>query len=111
MDTQLPKQIPMRDRFTERGFALVVTLVSMVLLVLLAVGLLSLSAVSLRSASRTTLLAEAQANARLAMMLAIGEAQKTLGPDQSAAAPASMVLESPSAPHVSGVWKSWTKNS
>ena len=64
------------------GFALVVTLSLMILLTLIAVGLLSLSAVSLRSSSQGVAQAEAQANARMALMLAIGELQKQLGPDQ-----------------------------
>jgi hypothetical protein len=93
---------------TSRGFALVVTLSLMVLLAMLAVGLLSLSAVSLRSSSRALIQGEARANARLAMMVALGEAQKALGPDRSAAAPASMMLENPAEPHLAGVWESWT---
>lgn len=65
-----------------QGFALVVTLSLMILLTIVAVGLLSLSAVSLRSSSQGMAKAEARANARLALMLAIGDLQKQLGPDQ-----------------------------
>jgi hypothetical protein len=54
----------------------------MILLTLIAGGLLSLSAVSLRSSSQGIAQAEAQANARLALMLALGDLQKHLGPDQ-----------------------------
>lgn len=90
------------------GFALVVTLSLMVLLTLIAVGLLSLSAISLRASLQCKLMGEARANARLAMLLALGEVQKSLGPDRRAAAPASMVLDKPAEPHVAGVWESWT---
>lgn len=68
------------------GFALVVTLSLMILLTLIAVGLLSLSAVSLRSSSQGNAQAEAQANARLALMMALGELQKEMGPDMRVSA-------------------------
>lgn len=89
------------------GFALVVTLALMVLLAILAVGLLSLSSVSLRTARQGAAQAEAQANARMAMMLAIGELQKTMGRDRFISAPAD-ILGDPSAStpprHYTGVW-------
>ena len=53
----------------------------MILLTIIAVGLLSLSAVSLRSSSQSTAYAEARANARLALMIAIGELQRQTGLD------------------------------
>ena len=61
---------------------MVVTLSLLVLLTLLAVGLLTLSAVSLRAGSASEHRRQAQANARLALMLAIGELQKHAGPDR-----------------------------
>jgi hypothetical protein len=54
----------------------------MVLLVLLAVGLLSLSTVALRSSVADRAQAEARANARLAMLLALGQLQKHAGDDR-----------------------------
>lgn len=90
------------------GFALVITISLMVLLSLLAIGLLSLSSVSIRNSGRSEAMTQAKANARLGLMIALGEIQKTLGPDQSAAAPASMISETPAEPHVAGVWESWT---
>lgn len=64
-----------------RGFALVVTISLMVLLTLLAVGLLSLSVISLRASTQMEAHAAAQSNARVGLMVALGELQKELGPD------------------------------
>lgn len=65
----------------------VVTL--LVLLSLLSVALLSLSSVVLRSEQATTAQTEARANARLALQLAIGQLQRTVGSDQRVTASAS----------------------
>jgi hypothetical protein len=88
-----------------RGFALVSTLMLMVLLALLALSLLSLSAISLRSSSQGNAQAIAQANARMALMIAIGELQKHAGQDTRITASAD-ILESDNPP-LTGVWKSW----
>ena len=71
----------------QNGFALVVTLSLMILLTIIAVGLLTLSGISLRSSTQGQAGAEARANARLALMMAIGELQKELGPDSRISAP------------------------
>ena len=89
-----------------RGFALIVTLSLMILLTVIAVGLLSLSSISLRSTGQTAAMATARANARLALMLAMGEIQKTAGPDTRITAPANIVQKD-FAPGIMGVWKSW----
>ena len=89
-----------------KGFALVITLSLMVLLTILAVGLLTLSGISLRSTSQGQAMAEARANARLAMMMALGELQRTAGPDRRVTAPANLVkLTHPEG--ITGVWQSW----
>jgi len=88
-----------------RGFALIITLSLMVLLTILSVGLLSLSTISLRAGGRDDLGARARANARMALMLAIGELQHQAGPDTRVTARAD-ILDAQNPPLL-GVWKSW----
>lgn len=90
----------------ERGFALVIVLSLMILLALLAVGLLTISSVSLRSASQGESMARAKANARLAMMLALGELQRTTGTDRAITAPAAAVSEKQPL-GLTGAWEAW----
>jgi hypothetical protein len=87
----------------KQGFALVVTLSLMILLTVIAVGLLTLSTISLRAASHSEAVATARANAKLALMLAIGELQKSAGADQNITASARLL--DPAAPPWTGVWK------
>lgn len=91
------------------GFALVATLTLMVLLALLAVGLLSLSSITLRKSSQGAAMAEAQSNARMALMLAIGQLQAELGPDSRITAPHGLAGgDSGGRPHWTGVYDAWT---
>ncbi|MCW1884764.1 hypothetical protein OKA04_08490 [Luteolibacter flavescens] len=98
-----------------RGFALVISLSLMVLLTVLAVGLLGLSSLSLATSSRESDLAEARANARMALSLAIAQLQKQTGPDQRVTTAADQLStgdgsESAAAPgqrHWTGVYRSW----
>jgi len=102
------------SRFRVRGFALVVTLSLMILLTMLAVGLLSLSSISLRSSSGSAAQATARANARMAMMLALGQLQSTVGRDQVVTGPATTGQADPTAdvanPSWTGAWKTEEKD-
>lgn len=76
----------------ERGFALVAALLILPLLAMLCVGLLGLSSIEIRKSSSQIARSQAQANARLALSIAIGQLQKQLGPDQRVSAD-SRILE------------------
>jgi Tfp pilus assembly protein PilX len=94
---------------TNRGFALVVTLSLMILLTVIAVGLLSLSSISLRSSSSSSLQMIARANAKMALMVAIGELQKRAGPDQSITMTSDLPLSpTPSGPTPPPANPNWT---
>lgn len=106
------------DNQQSKGFALVITLSLMILLTVIAVGLLSLSAVTMRATSQAAALAQARANARLALMLAIGELQKEMGPDMRVSAEAAVFDQNPDTDAIDGVaqphwlasynsWGSW----
>jgi hypothetical protein len=99
-----------RGRTRPTGFALVVTLSLMILLTIIAVGLLTLSSVSLRASSQNEAMATAKSHARLALMMAIGDLQKSLGPDKAISASSAVLAESPSKPNTTGVWESWDFN-
>lgn len=94
----------------KRGFALVVTLTLMILLTIIAVGLLTLSSVALRTSGQGEAMAVARGNARLGMMLALGELQRMAGPDKAVTASSEILGSNSSAsqpPRLTGVWDSW----
>ncbi len=109
-----------RIRLHQNGFALVISLSLMVLLTILAVGLLGLSTLSLSTAGRDSNAAEARANARMALMLAIGQLQKHTGPDQritmagdqlSSGGKGDESSASETRRHWTGVYNSWATTS
>ncbi|MCW1925050.1 hypothetical protein OKA05_20990 [Luteolibacter arcticus] len=95
-----------------RGFALVVVMSLMMLIMVLAIGLLQLGTVSLRTSNHDMALAQARSNARVSLMLAINQLQMELGSDRRISAPAGILDSSPdspeaegvSQPHFTGVW-------
>ncbi|WP_386780439.1 hypothetical protein [Luteolibacter ambystomatis] len=89
---------------------MIITLMMMVLLATLALGLLSLSSITLRGSTQETARMKARANARCALMMAVGQLQKNLGPDQRISAPAAMAGAKVPPEHENwcGVWKSDT---
>ena len=72
------------------GFALIATLMVLFLLTILAVAFLGLATVQVRSTRLDHHQAEARANARLALNIALGELQRDLGPDQRISAPSNL---------------------
>jgi hypothetical protein len=100
-----PTPHPFARQRRPQGFALIISLSLMVLLMVLCTGLLGLSSISLRSGVRDIYAAEARANARMALTLAIGELQQQAGPDTRVTARADILGSN--RPPVLGTWKSW----
>lgn len=104
------KKIHSPNAHRSSGFALISTIMLLALLTIIAIATMSLSAVSLRSGAQNSDLARARANARMALMIAIGELQKQMGPDQRISAK-SDILDPDSSKiihrHWTGSWNSW----
>jgi hypothetical protein len=77
----------------------------MILLTIIAVGLLSLASISLRASSQGEAMSTARANARIALMLAIGDLQTQTGLDTRITARADILDKNN--PPILGAWKSW----
>lgn len=105
MKNQLQRAVQnSQNALGRNGFTLVVTISLMVLLSLLAVGMLSLSSTSLRGGGQRSAKATARANARLALVIAIGELQKHAGPDRRVTSTAGITGEAQEHPNWMGVW-------
>jgi hypothetical protein len=85
------KKKPFTAIISQKGFALISTILIMSLLMVVALAMLGLSSIESRSSSvdRNQLMAEA--NARMALMLAVAKLQEDLGPDQRISAHASIL--------------------
>ena len=76
----------------------------MMVILVVAVGLLSLSSIATRSSAVGSAKEKARANARLALMMALGELQKHAGPDQRVTGPGSLAGDGALNPNWTGVW-------
>lgn len=96
----------MNARLTRRemkGFALIATISVLLLLTLVAGVFLSLSALTVKTSRVEWAREEARANARLGLMIAIGELQRDLGPDQRISLSASILDTNPDTSKIDGV--------
>lgn len=106
MNSKNPKVSHLRTK----GFALVVTLSLMILLTVIAVGLLTLSSISLRSSSQGEAMATARANARMALMMALGDLQREMGPDSRISASHDAGTDATGGdPHWTAVYDAWQR--
>ena len=90
-------------RHAVKGFALIATISVLLLLTMVAVAFLSLSALTVKTSRFEWAQEEARANARLGLMIAIGELQRDLGPDQRIAVSASLLDSNPDTLAIEGV--------
>jgi len=75
----------------------------------LSMGMMTLSTITVRKATRDAPRQEAEANARMALMIAIGKIQEHLGPDQRVSGDAPIVTQGkgrPANPNWVSVWRS-----
>ncbi|MDQ8189176.1 pilus assembly PilX family protein [Roseibacillus persicicus] len=103
---------PRQKKDSSRGFAMMVTVLIMILLSLIATGLLTLSTVEMRAANISREQQIARSNAKLALTIAVGELQTYLGPDKRVSAQSSILENNGSVnhPHWTGVWSTRQEN-
>ena len=97
------------------GFALIASLSIMALLVLIGLALFSLASVATRSAEVASARTQSQANAKMALMVALGELQLEMGPDMRISAEAAIhdstpedeTMDDVAQPHWLAVYDSW----
>ena len=103
------QRITDRQKTHLNGFALVLALLLMAFVLLLILSMTTLLQVESRAASNSLQILHARENARLALMLAIGQLQKHAGPDQRVTARADILGDGnfdPSCKFWTGVWDS-----
>jgi hypothetical protein len=98
---------PHRHDNSRCGFALVLALSMMAFVLVIVLAMSTLVTVELRSSTNEIQMNAARANARMGLMLAIGELQEHAGPDTRVTAPGDIVAGGDGSHRVTGVWRSW----
>lgn len=111
MNTLAPNtQASQKPSRRQKGFALIATVSIMALLVLIVVGMLALSTSETKKAKQSEHQLIAQANARMALTIAIGQLQESVGPDQRVTANADIVFPASANSKWVGVWSTTALN-
>lgn len=116
-DQRAPLKPNSSKQKSKKGFALVSTVSIAALLLMISFGMMNLSSIQVKSSQSDKALMEARANARVALQIAIGKLQLSLGPDQRISANGAILSEPDSSasavmhPHWTGVWHSWQAGS
>lgn len=87
------KFLTIAPRRKKNGFSLILSLVVMAMLLLLCVGATALLSIQLRVAQASVGVAKARMNAIVGARIALGEIQRTLGPDQRVSATAEILCD------------------
>ena len=101
------QQIPFQHDETRRGFALVLALSMMAFVLVIVLVMSTLVTVELRSSKNEMKMNAARANARMGLMLALGELQQNAGSDTRVTAPGDSVAGGDGSHRVTGAWRSW----
>lgn len=102
--SRLPLTAVIRPAHSSRGFALLITVLLMSLLVLVGVSFAALTRVEIQIALNQQSQARARQHALLALDIAIGQLQKFAGPDARVSAQASLIGEAVANPWFTGIW-------
>ena len=95
------------QRPAQGGFALVIALSLMAFVLLLLLSITTLVQVETQGSQIQLQQMEAEQSALLGLQLALGELQKTAGPDQRVTATAGIDAANTAQPHLLGVWESF----
>ena len=89
------------------GFALIFVIVMLALITTLILALLAVTAGATRASLSARNRAAAQANAETALRVALGELQRTAGPDRAGTACSGIMGDKVRQRFLTGVWRSW----